>query len=105
MEWIYLLLAGVSEVTWATAMKFSHGFSRVVPSVVTVVFYIVSALFLSLAQKKLPLGMAYAMWAGFGIVGTTVLGIFLFHESLSAAQWICLAMITAGIVGMKLIGS
>jgi quaternary ammonium compound-resistance protein SugE len=68
MKWIMLVLAGVLEVTWACAMKFSDGFTQLVPSIITAVGYIASALFLSLALKELPLGTAYAMWTGFGIV-------------------------------------
>lgn len=103
MEWIMLLLAAVLEVTWAVAMKMSEGFTKVLPSIVTAVGYIASALFLSLAMKKLPLGTAYAMWTGFGIVGTTLLGVLLFHEGLSAGQIVCVVMIVAGIAGLKLL--
>ena len=103
MEWIALLLAGVLEVTWAVAMKFSDGFSKVLPSIITAIGYISSAVFLSMALKKLPLGTAYAMWTGFGIIGTTLLGIALFHETLTLAQVICVLFIVAGIVGLKLL--
>ncbi len=103
MEWIMLLLAGVLEVTWAVAMKMSEGFTKLMPSIITAVGYIASAVFLSLALKKLPLGTAYAMWTGFGIVGTTLLGIALFHETLSLPQIGCVAVIVAGIVGLKLL--
>lgn len=104
MEWIYLLFAGVSEVTWAVSMKFSSGFTKTAPSIVTAVGYVVSAIFLSLALKKLPLGTAYAMWTGFGIIGTSLLGILLFHETLNIGQVVCIVMITAGIAGLKLLG-
>lgn len=103
MEWIMLLLAGILEVTWAVAMKMSEGFTKLIPSVVTAAGYIASAVFLSLALKKLPLGTAYAMWTGFGIVGTTLLGIALFHETLSLPQIGCVALIVMGIVGLKLL--
>ncbi|MBQ6974171.1 MAG: multidrug efflux SMR transporter [Oscillospiraceae bacterium] len=103
MEWIMLLLAAVCEVTWAVAMKYAQGFTRLVPSLITVVGYILSAVFLAAALKKLPLGTAYAMWTGFGIVGTTVLGLVLFHEHLSPAQMGCVALIVAGITGLKLL--
>ena len=92
MQWILLILAGVFEVTWAIAMKYSNGFTIVLPTIITVVFYITSAVFLSLALKHLPLGTAYAMWTGFGIIGTTVLGIFLFNKKLSVPQVICVQM-------------
>ncbi|MCR5798360.1 MAG: multidrug efflux SMR transporter [Eubacterium sp.] len=104
MEWLMLLLAGILEVTWACAMKASDGFKALIPSVVTVVGYILSAVFLALALKKLPLGTAYAMWTGFGIIGTSVLGIMLFDEKLSLLQIICVLMIAMGIVGLKLPG-
>ena len=105
MEWIMLLIAALLEVTWAVTMKLSEGFTRPVLSIVTAVGYIASALFLSMALKKLPLGTAYAMWTGFGIVGTTVLGVALFYESLSAPQVFCVLLIVGGIAGLKLLGS
>ena len=104
MHWIMLLLAGIFEVTWACAMKYSEGFTVLLPSLVTAVGYIASAVFLALALKHLPLGTAYAMWTGFGIVGTTVLGTILFQEKLSLPQVICILMIVIGIVGLKLFG-
>lgn len=104
MEWIMLLFAGILEVTWACAMKASDGFKILVPSIVTVVGYILSAVFLAFALKKLPLGTAYAMWTGFGIIGTSVLGIMLFNEKLSLMQMVCVLMIAVGIVGLKLLG-
>ena len=103
MQWMMLILAGVFEVTWAIAMKYSDGFTVVVPTIITVIGYIASALFLSLALKQLPLGTAYAMWTGFGIIGTSVLGVLLFHEKLSVPQIICIVMIVLGIVGLKLL--
>jgi quaternary ammonium compound-resistance protein SugE len=77
MEWIMLLLAGLLEISWAVAMKYSEGFTVLLPSAVTAVGYVLSAVFLALALKKLPLGTAYAMWTGMGIVGTTLLGMLL----------------------------
>lgn len=103
MQWIFLLLAGILEVTWAVAMKYSNGFTNLFPSVITVIGYISSAVFLSMALKYLPLGMAYSMWTGFGIIGTTVLGVFLFHEKLSLPQSICVILIVVGIVGLKIL--
>lgn len=103
MSWIMLLLAGIFEVTWAIAMKYSDGFTVLIPSIITVVGYILSAIFLAIALKQLPLGTAYAMWTGFGIVGTSVLGIFLFQEKLSLPQIICVLMIIIGIIGLKLL--
>ena len=103
MEWVSLLIAGVLEVTWAVTMKLSDGFTKPVYTIVTAIGYILSAVFLSAALKKLPLGTAYAMWTGFGIVGTTLLGILLFRETLSLPQAICVLMIAVGIVGLKLL--
>ena len=104
MEWIWLLFAGVLEVTWAVAMKASNGFKIFIPSAITVVGYILSAVFLAMALKKLPIGTAYAMWTGFGIVGTTVLGMLMFNEKISLPQVICIVLIISGIVGLKLLG-
>jgi quaternary ammonium compound-resistance protein SugE len=98
-----LLIAAVLEVTWAVFMKMSEGFTRMLPSVITAVGYIASAVFLALAMRKLPLGTAYAMWTGFGIMGTTILGVLLFKESMSLAQAGCVLMIAGGIIGLKLL--
>ncbi len=103
MEWIMLLIAGVLEVTWAVFMKMSEGFTKMMPSIVTAVGYILSAVFLALALKKLPLGTAYAMWTGFGILGTTLLGVMLFKETISPAQAGCVILIAAGIVGLRIL--
>lgn len=103
MKWVYLILAGVLEITWAVAMKMSEGFTILIPSIITGVGYIASAVFLSLALKQLPLGTAYAIWTGMGIIGTAVLGVFLFHEKLSTPQVICVILIVIGIVGLKLL--
>ena len=105
MKWILLLLAGLFEVTWACAMKYADGFTNLVPSVITVVGYIASAVFLAMAMRQLPLGTAYAMWTGFGIVGTTVLGVLLFHENLTLPQILCVVLIVAGVVGLKLLSA
>ena len=103
MEWIMLLIAAVLEVSWAVFMKMSEGFTKMLPSVITAVGYIASAVFLALAMRKLPLGTAYAMWTGFGIMGTTILGVLLFKESMSLAQAGCVLMIAGGIIGLKLL--
>jgi quaternary ammonium compound-resistance protein SugE len=102
MSWIILILAGAAEIIWAVALKYADGFTRIIPSVITVVGYIASLVLLSMAMKRLPLGTSYAVWTGIGIVGTTVLGIFLFQEKLSPLQVICVAMIVIGIIGLKL---
>ena len=102
MKWLMLLLAGIFEIVWAVAMKYSNGFSVIIPSIITAVTYILSAVFLALALKKLPLGMAYVMWVGFGIVGTTILGVLLFSEKLTVLQILSIIMIMLGIIGLKL---
>lgn len=102
MKWSLLLLAGMAEVIWAVAMKCADGFTKPVASVVTGTFYVLSAIFLAMALKKLPLGTAYAMWTGFGIVGTSLLGAVLFKEPLNLGQILCIGMIVCGIVGLKL---
>ena len=98
-----LLIAGSLEITWAVAMKYSEGFSKLGPSALTAVTYILSAVFLALALKKLPLGTAYAMWTGTGIIGTTVLGVLLFKETLSFPQVVCILLIAGGIAGLKIL--
>jgi quaternary ammonium compound-resistance protein SugE len=103
MQWIHLILAGVLEIVWATTMKMSDGFSKLIPSVITIAGYIASAVFLSMALKKIPLGTAYAIWTGIGILGTSILGVVLFKEILNPAQMICIALIAAGIIGLKLL--
>ncbi len=103
MKWIILLIAGILEITWAVAMKMSDGFTILIPSIVTAVGYIASAVFLAIALKQLPLGTAYAMWTGMGILGTTLLGVFLFNEKLSIPQIVCVLLIVIGIVGLKLL--
>lgn len=103
MQWILLALAGVFEVAWAVAMKYSNGFTVIIPSIITVIGYIASAVFLAMALKHLSLGTAYAMWTGFGIIGTSVLGVLLFGEKLSVPQVICIILIVIGITGLKLL--
>jgi quaternary ammonium compound-resistance protein SugE len=103
MSWIILILAGAAEITWAVALKYADGFTRIIPSVITLIGYIASLILLSMAMKRLPLGTSYAVWTGIGIVGTTVLGIFMFHEKMSLLQFICVAMIVMGIIGLNLL--
>lgn len=103
MAWIILLFAGLSEVGWAVGLKYTEGFTRLVPSVLTISCMIVSILLLGLALKTLPLGTAYAIWTGIGTVGTAILGIYLFGESASAIRLACIALIVSGIVGLKLV--
>ena len=103
MKWFYLFIAGALEITWAITMKMSDGFTVLIPAVITGIGYIASAVFLSVALKQLPLGTAYAIWTGMGIVGTWVLGVFLFQEKLTVPQVICVMLIVVGIAGLKLL--
>ena len=103
MKWFYLFIAGVLEITWAVTMKMSNGFTLLLPSIITGIGYIASAVFLSIALKQLPLGTAYAMWTGMGIVGTTLLGIILFRDKLTIPQVICVILIVVGIAGLKIL--
>ncbi len=102
MKWIMLLLAGMFEIAWAIAMKYSNGFSILIPSVITIITYILSAVFLAFALKYLPLGIAYVMWVAFGIIGTTILGVLLFSEKLTVLQIISIILIIIGVIGLKL---
>ncbi|MDO4574431.1 MAG: quaternary ammonium compound efflux SMR transporter SugE [Planctomycetia bacterium] len=102
MDWFLLVLAGLLECVWAVGLKYSHGFTRLWPSVFTIVAMIVSFLMLSNAMKNLPMGTAYAVWTGIGVIGTVLLGIVLFHESASLGRLFCVGLILAGIAGLKL---
>ncbi len=101
MSWVYLTIAGLFEVVWSVALKFSEGFSRLAPSIVTIGGMIISFYFLSLATKTLPLGTAYAIWTGIGAVGAVILGIVLFQEPVSLLRMLFLAFILIGILGLK----
>ncbi len=101
MAWTLLLVAGLFEVAWAVGLKFTDGFTRFVPSVLTIVSMAASLALLGLALRTLPLGTAYAVWTGIGTVGTAALGIVLFQEPATALRLACMALIVAGIVGLK----
>ena len=103
MAWFYLLIAGVLEVAWAIGLKYTEGFTRLVPSLWTIASMIASLAFLGLALKTLPVGTAYAVWTGIGAVGVAILGIVLFAEPATAARLGSIGMIVAGIVGLKLV--
>jgi len=103
MAWVILFFAGLSEVGWAVGLKYTEGFTRLVPSALTLTCMLVSILLLGLALKTLPLGTAYAVWTGIGTIGTALLGIALFGESASAIRLACIGLIVAGIVGLKLV--
>jgi len=103
MAWIYLFVAGLFETAWAIGLKYTEGFTRLIPSVLTIASMAVSLGLLGLALKTLPLGTAYAIWTGIGTIGTALLGIMLFGESASALRLGCIGLIVAGIVGLKLV--
>ena len=105
MGWIILFFAGLTEVGWAVGLKYTEGFTRLVPSVLTVACMALSLGLLGLALKTLPIGTAYAVWTGIGTIGTALLGILLFGESASALRLACIALIVAGIVGLKLVSA
>ena len=102
MSWIILFIAGLLEVVWAIGLKYTHGFTRLTPSVITVSAMIVSIVLLSWAMRSLPVGTAYAVWTGIGAVGAAITGILLLGESASQARIASLALIVAGIIGLKL---
>ncbi|MFN3854060.1 MAG: DMT family transporter [Phreatobacter sp.] len=105
MAWGLLLLAGLFEVGWAIGLKFTQGFTRALPTALTLASMAVSLGLLGLALGTLPLGTAYAIWTGIGTIGTVVLGILLFGETASTARLVCVGLIIAGIVGLKIIGA
>ena len=103
MAWVMLFIAGLFEVGWAIRLKYTHGFTRLWPTVLTVLSMIVSLWLLGLALKTLPVGTAYAVWTGVGAVGTAILGILLFGESAAASRLFCIGLIVTGILGLKLV--
>jgi quaternary ammonium compound-resistance protein SugE len=103
MAWAVLFVAGLLEIVWAVGLKYTEGFSRLWPTIGTVLALGGSMTLLGVALRTLPLGTAYAVWTGIGTVGTAVLGIVLFKEPATALRLVCIAMIVAGIVGLKII--
>ncbi|HEU4844607.1 MAG TPA: quaternary ammonium compound efflux SMR transporter SugE [Burkholderiaceae bacterium] len=102
MTWLILILAGLLEVAWAVGLKYTAGFTRPLASVLTLLAMAGSVGLLGLALRNLPLGTAYAIWTGIGTVGTVIFGIVVLDEPASAARLACIAMIVAGILGLKL---
>jgi len=103
MAWVFLTVAGLLEIGWAVGLKYTEGFSRPVPSALTILAMIGSLWLLALALKSIPVGTAYAVWTGIGAVGTVMMGIILFAEPASALRLACIGLIVAGIVGLKLV--
>ncbi|MBX9905136.1 MAG: quaternary ammonium compound efflux SMR transporter SugE [Burkholderiales bacterium] len=100
-SWILLLVAGLLEVIWAIGLKYTDGFSKLAPSVITITAMIASIWLLALALKGIPVGTGYAVWTGIGAVGTAILGIVLFNEAATVARLACIGLIVAGILGLK----
>ena len=103
MAWIYLTVAGLFEIGWAIGLKYTDGFTRLLPSLWTLASTILSIVLLGLALRTLPVGTAYAVWTGIGAVGTAALGIYLFAEPATVARLLCIGLILSGIVGLKLV--
>jgi len=103
MAWTYLIIAGLLEIVWAIGLKYTEGFTKLVPSLITGVALFASMLFLALALRTVPVGTGYAIWTGIGAVGTAILGIVLFAEPATLARLGCIGLIVAGIVGLKLV--
>jgi quaternary ammonium compound-resistance protein SugE len=103
MAWTYLFFAGLFEIGWAIGLKYTDGFTRLTPTLLTVASMVVSLGLLGLALKTLPVGTAYAVWTGIGTVGTAVLGIYLLGEPATVIRLVCIGLIVSGIVGLKLV--
>ena len=102
MAWIYLLIAGILEIGWAIGLKYTEGWTRLYPSLITAATMIASFYFLSRAVRDLPMGTAYAVWTGIGTVGAAILGILIFGETRDISKIFCILFIITGIVGLKL---
>ncbi len=102
MNWVYLFIAGLFEIAWAIGLKYTEGWSRLWPSLITAALMIASFYFLSLAVKTLPIGTAYAVWTGIGTVGAAILGMALFDEPADIIRVFCIMLIIAGIAGLKI---
>ncbi len=105
MAWLILILAGLFEVGWTVSLKYSEGFTRLGPSLATAVLSIASIVLLGLAVRSLPLGTAYAIWTGICAAGTVLMGMVLFGEAADWARLVCIGLIVAGILGLKLVSA
>ena len=103
MAWIILVVAGLFEICWAIGLKYTDGFTRLWPSVGTAGAMVISVVLLGWAMRTLPVGTAYAVWTGIGAVGTVLLGIVLFGEPATVARLVCVGLVVAGILGLKLV--
>ena len=103
MAWLFLITAGLFECGWAIGLKYTDGFSRPIPSLLTILALVISMWTLSIAMKTIPVGTAYAVWAGIGAVGVSVLGMVLFSEPREVVRLICLTAIIGGVIGLSLV--
>lgn len=103
MAWVYLVFAGLLEIAWAIGLKYTDGFTKLVPTTLTVGAMIASVILLGIALRELPVGTGYAVWTGIGTVGTALLGIWLFQEPATALRLASIGLIVAGIAGLKLV--
>jgi len=101
MAWVFLIIAGVFEVVWATFLKFSEGFTKLNYTIYTIVCMVISFYFLAQATKSLPIGTAYAIWTGIGAIGATIVGIFIFKESITLVRGFFVILLLVGIIGLK----
>jgi quaternary ammonium compound-resistance protein SugE len=99
--WLFLVLAGLCEIGWAIGLKYTDGFSKLWPTMITVAIMILSFILLAQAMRTLPVGTAYASWTGIGAVGTTILGMILFNEPKDFIRLVCMGLIIAGVLGLK----
>ncbi|MBD2449401.1 quaternary ammonium compound efflux SMR transporter SugE [Nostoc sp. FACHB-152] len=105
MAWVYLLIAGLLEIAWAIGLKYSQGFTKLAYSIPTVACMVLSFFFLSIALRTLPVGTAYAVWTGIGAMGTALLGVILLGEPASMKRFICIGLILAGVLGLRLVSN
>jgi quaternary ammonium compound-resistance protein SugE len=101
MAWVYLFIAGLFEMGWAIGLKYTEGFTRLVPTTFTIIAMVISVALLGIALRDLPVGTGYAVWTGIGTVGTAILGMYLFGDPATAGRLACIGLIVAGIAGLK----
>lgn len=102
MAWLILIVAGIFEIGFAIGMKYTDGFTKPLPTILTVLSVVISMILLGIAMKTLPAGTAYAVWTGIGTVGTVILGIILFQEPMTVVRMLCVALIVGGLIGLKM---
>jgi len=105
MDWVYLIIAGLLEVVWASTLKYTDGFTKIVPSLITLSTLAASFILLAQALKTLPIGTGYAVWTGIGVVGTAIVDSVFLGESRDLSRFICIALIMLGIIGLRFTGS